>query len=95
MSFRRETSNNYDALRDFLLAEKKRDDFVMTFDEIEDLLDFALPRAAHRASWWEVDREPPMPQRSAFIEAGFLATRNADGKSVRFKRRPKAPPRKY
>ena len=95
MSFRRDTSNNYDALRNFLLAQAKRDDFVMTFDEIEELLDFALPRAAQRASWWEVDREPMMPQREAFIAAGFLATRSADGTSVRFKRKPKAPPRKY
>jgi hypothetical protein len=86
MSYRRETSNSYDALRDFLLAEKKRDDFVMTFDEIENLLDFALPRAAHRASWWETEREPPMPQREACIAAGFIATRCADGVSVRFQR---------
>ena len=86
MSFRRETSNNYDALRDFLLAEKKRDDFVLTFEEIEDIVGFALPRAAQRASWWETGREPPMPQRTACIEAGFIATRGADGASVRFQR---------
>jgi hypothetical protein len=86
MSYRRETSNSYDALRDFLLAEKKREDFVMTFEEIEDLLGFALPRAAQRASWWETEREPPMPQREACIEAGFIATRRADGASVRFQR---------
>jgi hypothetical protein len=89
MSFRRETSNNYDALRDFLLAEKKRDDFVMTFDEIEELLDFGLPRASQRASWWETEREPEMPQRTAVLEAGFIASRGIDGQSVRFKRKKK------
>ena len=92
MSIRRETSNNYDALRDFLLAEKKRDDFAMTFDEIEELLDFALPRASHRASWWETEREPEMPQRTAVLEAGFIASRGIDGQSVRFKRKKKPRP---
>ena len=55
------------------------------------LIDAALPRAAHRASWWETLRSPQekMPQREACIEAGYIATRQADGKSVKFKRMPK------
>jgi hypothetical protein len=57
---------------------------------IEEILDAALPRAAHRASWWETERSPQekMPQREACLEAGYIATRQADGKSVKFKRMP-------
>ena len=83
-----QTSNNYDALRDFLRAER-RDDFVLTFEQIEELLDFALPRAAQRASWWDTEREPPMPQRVACLDADFIASRGSDGASVRFKRKRK------
>ena len=58
--------NKYDPLRDYLQKEK-RIDFVLTFEEIEDILGFALPRASHRASWWETARGPleKMPQREA------------------------------
>ena len=49
-----------------------------------------LPRAAHRASWWETLRSPQekMPQREACLAGGYIATRLADGKSVRFARMP-------
>jgi hypothetical protein len=30
-----------------------------------------------------------MPQREACLEAGYLATRQADGKSVKFKKMPR------
>ncbi len=78
-------ANDYTLLRDYLSAEK-RADFTLSFDEIEDILDDALPRAAHRAAWWDVTRAPEerMPQREAIIAAGFTATRAADGKSVKF-----------
>ena len=44
--------------------------------------------ASHRASWWETLRSPQekMPQREACLAGGYIATRLADGKSVRFKR---------
>jgi len=53
-----------------------------------DLIEAPLPRAAHRASWWETLRSPQekMPQREACLAGGYIATRLADGKSVRFKR---------
>jgi hypothetical protein len=75
----------YDALRDYL-KQHKQAEFVLSFEQIEDILDAALPRAAHRASWWETLRSPQekMPQREACIEAGYLATRLPDGKNVRF-----------
>ncbi|MDE1935266.1 hypothetical protein [Bradyrhizobium sp.] len=80
----------YDALRDYL-KQRKQAEFVLSFDEIETIIDAALPRAAQRASWWETLRSPQekMPQREACLEAGFVATRLPDGKSVRFKKMPR------
>jgi hypothetical protein len=79
--------NDYDALRDYLKKQTLRE-FVLSFDRIEEIIDAALPRAAHRASWWETLRSPQekMPQREACLAGGYIATRLADGKSVRFKR---------
>jgi len=79
--------NDYTALREYL--EKQRlAEFVLSFDQIEQILDAALPRAAQRASWWETLRSPQqkMPQREACLAAGYVATRLADGRHVRFKR---------
>ena len=81
--------NVYDPLRDYLRAQK-RAEFVLSFELIEEIIDAVLPRAAHRASWWETLRSPQekMPQREACLEAGYIATRQADGKSVKFKKMP-------
>ena len=46
---------HYDALRDYL-KQQKQEEFVLSFEEIEEIIDAALPRAAHRASWWETLR---------------------------------------
>ena len=79
--------NDYDPLRDYL-KKQTVPELVLSFEQIEEILDAALPRAAHRASWWETLRSPQekMPQREACLAAGYVATRQADGKSVRFKR---------
>ena len=79
--------NDYDALRDYLKKQTLAE-FVLSFDQIEEIIDAALPRASHRASWWETERSPQekMPQREACLEGGYIATRQADGKSVKFKR---------
>lgn len=78
-------ANDYTLLRDYLMAQT-RADFVLTFEEIEEIIDDTLPRAAQRATWWDVTHAPEerMPQREAIIDAGFTATRMADGKSVKF-----------
>ena len=83
--------NDYDALRDYLMRQKQTE-FVLSFEEIEEIIGAALPRAANRASWWDSLRSPDiqMPQREACLAAGFAATRMPDGKSVRF-RKLKAP----
>jgi hypothetical protein len=79
--------NDYDALRDYL-KKQTLVEFVLSFEEIEEIIDAALPRAAHRASWWETLRSPQekMPQREACLAARYVATRLPDGKRVRFKR---------
>jgi hypothetical protein len=82
--------SEYDALRDYL-REQKLAELVLSFEQVEEIIGFALPRAAQRASWWETLRSPQekMPQREACLEAGFVATRLPDGKSVRFRKMPR------
>jgi hypothetical protein len=79
--------NDYDALRDYLKKQTLAE-LVLSFEEIETIIDAALPRAAHRASWWDSLRSPQekMPQREACLAGGYIATRQADGRSVKFKR---------
>jgi hypothetical protein len=79
--------SDYDALRDYL-KQQTLPEFVLTFEQIEAIIDADLPRAAQRASWWDSLRSPQekMPQREACLEGGYVATRQADGKSVKFKR---------
>jgi len=79
--------NVYDPLRDYLKAQT-RAEFVLSFEEIEEIIDAALTRAAHRASWWDSLRSPQekMPQREACLAGGYVATRLPDGRSVRFRR---------
>jgi hypothetical protein len=79
--------NDYDALRDYLMRQKQ-DELVLSFERIEEIIGAALPRAAHRASWWDSLRSPDiqMPQREACLAAGYVATRMPDGQSVRFRK---------
>lgn len=79
--------NDYDALRDYLMRQKQTE-FVLTYEQIEEIIGAALPRAANRASWWDSLRSPDiqMPQREACLAAGFKAMRMPDGESVRFTR---------
>ena len=81
--------NDYEPLRDFL-KQQTLPEFVLSFADIERIIGAALPRAAHRASWWETLRSPQerMPQREACIAAGYVATRLPDGRHVRFSRMP-------
>ena len=79
--------NDYDALRDYL-KKQSLPEFVLSFEQIEEIIDAALPRAAQRASWWDSLRSPQekMPQREACLDGGYVATRLPDGNSVRFRR---------
>ena len=79
--------NDYEALRDYL-KHQELSELVLSFDQIEEIIGAALPRAAQRASWWDSLRSPQekMPQREACLAAGYVATRMPDGQSVRFRR---------
>ncbi len=79
--------NKYDSLRDYLLKQTK-DEFVLSFEEIEEIIGFTLSRSAQRARWWEKERNPQdaMPQRDAIRDGGYEATRLSDGQGVRFRR---------
>ena len=79
--------NDYDGLRDYL-ARQSLPELTLSFDEIEEIVGHALPRASHRASWWDSLRSPQekMPQREAFLAGGYVATRLPDGKAVRFRK---------
>jgi hypothetical protein len=78
---------DYGLLRDYL-KKQTLPEFALSFEQIEAIIDAPLPRAARRASWWETLRSPQekMPQREACLEGGYIATRMADGKTVRFRR---------
>ena len=79
--------SDYDRLKDYLKG-KTVPELVLSFDEIEEIIGTALPRAAQRASWWDTLRSPQekMPQREACLAARYIATRMPDGRSVRFRR---------
>ena len=79
--------SDYDRLRDYLKG-KTVPELVLSFEQIEDIIGAALPRAAHRASWWDTLRSPQekMPQREACLAGGYVATRMPDGRTVRFRR---------
>jgi len=78
---------DYDPLREYL-SRQTLSELVLSFEAIEEILGFALPRASQRASWWEKERNPEnaRPQRDAIRDGGYEATRLADGKGVRFRR---------
>lgn len=79
--------DKYDALRDYL-KDRTEAELVLSFEEIETILGFALSRSSQRARWWEKERNPQdaMPQRNAIRDGGYEATRLPDGTGVRFRR---------
>jgi hypothetical protein len=78
--------NKYEPLYEYLLRET-RDDFILTYQEIEAILGFALPRAAQRAEWWGDDTpEHPRDQAQAIHQAGYDSRRTSDGGKVRFRK---------
>jgi hypothetical protein len=80
------TVNKYDPLRDYLSKQTKAD-FVLSFEEIEEILGFALPRSAQRAEWWDDDTpEHPRLQREAIRAGGYDSRRLPEGMKVRFRK---------
>jgi hypothetical protein len=85
--------NRFEPLYDFLMKEKRLD-FVLTFEEIEEILGFGLPRSADRAEWWDDGTaEHPKMQAEAIRQAGYDSRRMPDGKSVRFRKFSTLPPK--
>ncbi|RTL54722.1 MAG: hypothetical protein EKK40_02745 [Bradyrhizobiaceae bacterium] len=80
-------ATRYEKLRDYL-QKQTRDEFELSFTEIEDIVGFPLPRTSQRARFWEKERNPEdaMPQRNAIRDGGFEATRLSDATGVRFRR---------
>jgi hypothetical protein len=80
------SDNKYEPLYEYLIKET-RADFTLTFEEIEQILGFALPRSAQRAEWWD-DGTPEHPrlQAEAIRQAGYDSRRSSDGMTVRFRR---------
>ena len=78
--------DSYDPLRDYL-SQQQLTEFILSFEAIEDILGFALPRASQRASWWEKERNPEnaRPQRDAIRDGGYEATRLPGNQGVRFR----------
>jgi hypothetical protein len=80
------TVNKYNPLRDYLKKQIKTD-FVLSFEEIEDILGFALPRSAQRAEWWDDDTpQHPRLQRQAIREGGYDSRRVSEGGKIRFRK---------
>jgi hypothetical protein len=78
--------NKYEPLHEYLKRET-RDDFTLTYEEIEEILGFGLPRAAQRAEWWdEAKPEHPREQSEAIRSTGYDSRRTSDGKAVRFRK---------
>ena len=78
--------NKYEPLHEYLKRET-RDDFTLTYEEIEEILGFGLPRAAQRAEWWdEAKPEHPREQSEAIRSTGYDSRRTPDGKAVRFRK---------
>ena len=78
--------NKYEPLYEYLMRET-RDDFTLTYEEIEGILGFGLPRAAQRAEWWdEAKPEHPREQSEAIRSTGYDSRRTPDGKAVRFRK---------
>jgi len=78
--------NKYEPLYEYLLRET-RDDFILTYEEIEEIIGFALPRAAQRAEWWDEDTpEYPRDQSQAIHQAGYDSRRTQEGDKVRFRK---------
>jgi hypothetical protein len=85
--------NKFEPLYDFLMKET-RADFILTFEEIEEILGFGLPRSAHRAEWWDDGTaEHPKMQAEAIRQAGYDSRRMPDGVTVRFRKFSTLPPK--
>jgi hypothetical protein len=77
----------YDPLRRYL-SRQKTDTVTLSFFAIEALISGLLPKGAARPEWW-ADSDTPDPkavQKSAWRDAGFVASLLPNQDSARFDR---------
>jgi hypothetical protein len=80
------TENKYTPLYEYL-KKQTADDFVLTYEEIEDILGFDLPRSADKAAWWDDDTpHHPREQAEAIRKGGYDSRRVPEGGKVRFRK---------
>jgi hypothetical protein len=60
--------NDYGALRDYL-KKQSLPELVLSYEQIEEIIDAALPRAAQRASWWDSLRSPRPLQAAEEVDS--------------------------
>jgi len=79
--------SKYDALGDHLKG-LKADQWLASFDDIEAVLGFELPKSAKNyQAWWNEERNPHQPQKLAVRRAGWqVAQINLTGKQILFRR---------
>jgi hypothetical protein len=80
------TENKYEPLYAYL-KKQTADDFVLTYEEIEEILGFDLPRSADKAAWWDDDTpHHPRDQARAIRQGGYDSRRVPEGGKVRFRK---------
>jgi hypothetical protein len=79
--------SKYDRLRDYLLLQKTSE-FILSFNEIEEVLGSSLPASARQPQWWAnvTVRETSHVQRNAWRTAGYDAFLISGSRKVRFRK---------
>lgn len=77
----------YDGLRDYLRTQTLSE-IILSFPEIERIIESSLPKSAVRPQWWANEGNPSTShsQRKAWGDAGYDAFLISDARKVRFKK---------
>jgi hypothetical protein len=78
-------ARDYQPLTDFL-ASCEPDEVHLSFADIEQILGYALPRAAHGSLWWSNTQR--LAQGRAWLCAGWRVRQHVRGRAVTFTRQP-------
>jgi hypothetical protein len=82
--------SKYDPLRDYLeRTAEHRAEMTLSFEQMESILGFSLPRSAHQyRAWWANPRSPDQhPYAQAWLAAGWkVDSVDQDEGWVRFRR---------
>lgn len=77
----------YDPLQNYLRKQRK-DEFELSFAEMERKIGYMLPKSASEPAWWSCTKEPTdrQVQHKAWDTAGFKAALMTGADRVRFTR---------